>query len=375
MLGIGMVLLVADRTGSYAVAGAVSAAALLAEAVAGPAQARAADRWGQRRVLLPLVAGHAGSLTGFLAAVWSDAPRGWVFATAASAGGTLPQVGAFVRARWTALVGGTALLQPAYALESVLDEVIFIAGPVLVTLLATGVHPLAGLGTALLLTTVGGIVLASLQGTQPPVHRRATGQREPIRSGGLLSVAAAFLFLGAAFGTVEVTTVAFTGRQGAPAAAGPVLAAFAAGSMVAGVVAGTATWRRRPAVRFVAGLGCLTLAMAATPAAPSSVALGGVLFVVGLTVAPTLITGFSIVQDATPASRLTEALAWTVTALAVGVALGSATAGVLVEAAGTSAAFGSGAGYAALAAVAAAPAAARRPGRPAGPPGPATLPA
>jgi MFS family permease len=378
MLGIGMVLLVADRTGSYGLAGAVSAAALLAEALAGPLQARAADLWGQRRVLLPLVAVHVGSVAGFLAAVWTGAARGWVFATAAVAGASLPQVGAFVRARWAALVGGTARLQPAYALESVLDEVIFIGGPVLATLLATGVHPLAGLGTTLLLTSSGGLVLASLTATQPPIRPRAVdGVRPPLGAGRLASVAVAFVFMGAVFGTVEVATVAFTDLSGQPGAAGFVLAVFAAGSLVAGVVAGTVVWRRSPAVRFLLGQVTLAVAVAATALAPSAPVLAAVLFVAGLAIAPTLITGFSMVAESAPASRLTEALAWINTSLAVGVALGAATAGFLVDERGTAAAFLSGSGYGALAALAAltaAAVAARRASADAGAaPEPATL--
>ena len=73
-----------------------------------------------------------------------------------------------VRARWAALLGGGAAVQTAYALESVLDEVICIAGPVLVVTLATRLFPAAGLAGAAMLVTAGTVWFAALRATEPP---------------------------------------------------------------------------------------------------------------------------------------------------------------------------------------------------------------
>src|SRR5450759_4432453 len=108
---------------------------------AAPLVGRWIDRLGQARVLLPSLAVHTvGLLTLLTAAHWRT-PRWSLFAAAIITGIAIPPVSSCVRARWALVAPDTARLQVAYALESVLDEVIFIVGPVLVTLLATAASP------------------------------------------------------------------------------------------------------------------------------------------------------------------------------------------------------------------------------------------
>src|ERR671912_290587 len=148
-------VMVSELTGSYGLAGAVAAAALLGEAVAAPRLGRLVDRYGQRRVLfLSLVVHSIGTLALVISAQLS-APNWVLLASAALSGAAALQVGSLVRARWSALVGGSPVLEAAFALESILDELIFVLGPALVTALALGVAPGAGLLGALLLTFVG----------------------------------------------------------------------------------------------------------------------------------------------------------------------------------------------------------------------------
>jgi len=100
MLGLGEVLLVASQTGSYALAGALSATGALANAVFGPLLGRATDRYGQSRVLPLLVTVHVLALTAFVVLVRGDAPTPLLFASSILSGGTFPNLGALVRARW-----------------------------------------------------------------------------------------------------------------------------------------------------------------------------------------------------------------------------------------------------------------------------------
>ena len=141
MRALGAVLMISQLTGSYGLAGAVAAAALLGEAVAAPRLGRLVDRYGQRRVLfLSLVVHSIGTLALVISAQLS-APNWVLLASAALSGAAALQVGSLVRARWSALVGGSPVLEAAFALESTLDELIFVLGPALVTALALGVAP------------------------------------------------------------------------------------------------------------------------------------------------------------------------------------------------------------------------------------------
>ena len=126
MAGLGIVLLVEGATGSYGLAGSVSAAYMVANAVLAIFQGRLLDRFGQGLVLA--VAGSVfGAATSVL--VWS-VEAGWPLASsyvaAAAAGGSLPQIGSAVRARWAHVLERPAQVQTAYALEAVFDEVVYI---------------------------------------------------------------------------------------------------------------------------------------------------------------------------------------------------------------------------------------------------------
>ncbi|HSK57284.1 MAG TPA: MFS transporter [Jiangellales bacterium] len=365
MWGLGIVLLVSARTGSYGLAGLLAAVGVLAQSAASPAQARLVDHWGQRRVLLPLLTVHTVALVTFLAEIVAGASV-WMLSLAAGvAGASLPQFGALVRARWAALHRGTRHLHTAYSLESVLDEVVFIVGPVLVTVLAVQVDPLAGLGSTVVLTLGGGLLFAAQRASEPRPQRREPGVlRAPLPLGTMVWVVAAFAGMGSLFGTIEVATVAFTEEVSTRAAAGPVLAVFAAGSLLAGVVVGAMSLRSTAQRRFVVGQAALTVATVLLLFVGSVPALAGAALLCGLTISPTLIAGFSLVEGTVPPSRLTEGLAWVSTALGAGVALGAAVTGRVVDLAGPSAGFAVAVAGGLVATVAAAAGAVLRPAVP-----------
>ena len=170
MQGLGIVLLVVDVTGSYGYAGSVAGAATIANAVASILQGRALDRLGQRRVLPALIVTWGAALALLIASVHGEWPRWTVFALAVVAGLMLPPVGTCVRARWSHVLDEPRQVQTAYALESVVDEAVFIAGPILVTVLATAWDPVAGLAAAVIAGVGGTLFLASQRATEPPGH-------------------------------------------------------------------------------------------------------------------------------------------------------------------------------------------------------------
>jgi len=342
MVGIGIVLLVEASTGSYGLAGALSAVFVVGASAGAPVQARLADRYGQAVLLTPTSIVHAVSLTAFIVITAYDGPTWTLVATAALAGLSLPQIGAMVRARWSALPPGTVRLHTTYSLESVFDEVVFVLGPVLVTTLATAVNRYSGLALAAALTLFGGLGLAAQRATEPPVASRTqTGRtRDPLPLGTLAPLVLAFVFMGALFGTVEVSTVGFANERGYPTVAGPVLACFAFGSLVSGVVFGAITLGSDANRRYLIGMAALTVALLPLPFIGTVWLLAVVVFVAGFAIAPTLITGNTLVADGVPQSRLTEGLSWVGTALGAGVALGSTLAGAVIDARGASTAYG-----------------------------------
>jgi predicted MFS family arabinose efflux permease len=266
------------------------------------------------------------------------APLTYIFA--ALAGATMPAVGAAVRARWTYVLTNPAERQTAFAFEAVVDECIFLSGPPLATVLATTVDPAAGLVAAIVFGLVGTLIFCALRGTEPPPHPGHTdGVKVAMPWRRLLPVALISFAMGGLFGSTEVVTVAFADSLGDKAIAGVLLALWALGSLVAGVITGAVAWRSPPATRMRLGVVALTVLMAPTPLIGSSVAMGVLLFLAGFAIAPTLIAAVSFIEQTVPASRLTEGIAMLHTTMAAGIAPGAAIAGVVVDAHGPHAAY------------------------------------
>ena len=253
ILGLGAVLLVAGETGSYGLAGAVAGTLALAGSLVSPQWARAMDRRGQG-VVLPLVfTGYLVSGVAFVAAVVLGAPTWAWFVLAGLTGACGPNVGALVRARWAHALEADRR-QTAFAFESVVDEVVFVVGPPLVTFLATLINPPVGFLTGVVIGFAGGMWLSRLRTTEPPVHPvEADGprRRSALRNATVLLVGVVYLAVGAVFGAMDVVVVAYAEAEGAPALAGVALAVYAAGSLVAGLVYGVVRLPGSLAARYV----------------------------------------------------------------------------------------------------------------------------
>lgn len=340
MMTLGIVLLVSALTGSYALAGQLSAAYVVGNAAFAVPHGRLADVLGQLKVLGAdaLVFGVASSV--MVVAIGAGWATPWPHLLAVLAGMAQPQAGTLVRSRWAHLLDDEQDKHTAFAVEGVADEVVFVAGPALVTVLATAVAPQAGLAVAIVAGTVGALGLAAQRSTQPPAHRpdRAVGCA-PMPWGLLAPLGVGALALGSLFGALEVATVAFADDEGRPALAGLMLAAFSLGSLVAGVWAGAVVFRRTPLARARLGVVLLAVGTLALPLLRGLPLVTLVLVVTGLALAPTLIALFSLVQATVPPGRLNEAMGIVQTGISAGIAPGAWGAGVVADADGGSAAY------------------------------------
>lgn len=341
MISLGIVLLVSGTTGSYSRAGGISASYVAATAIGAVPIARLVDRRGQSPVLGPAVTLSVATLAVLMVSVERGWPNPWPQLLAAVSGITMPNVGAAVRARWAYVVEERVLLDTAFAVEAVNDELVFIVGPTTVTLLATAVHPLAGLVAAGGAALGGTWFLVAQRRTEPTVHaeHHQVGQRSPLRLWRMSPLLVGATMLGALFGGNEVAVVAFSDEQGTRAVSGLLLAIWALGSLLSGLVVGTVTVRRAAATRYRWGLFALAAAMTPLPLVPGIASLAVVLFVAGFAVSPTLIAAVSFVEGIVPPARLNEGMTIFTTGLVLGVAPGAALVGMVVDAAGASRGF------------------------------------
>jgi len=338
MVSLGIVILVSSSTGSYALAGGVAAAYLVGNALFAVLQGRMADRLGQSRVLPWTILVFTVALSLLMWSVeagWAS-PLPQVFA--AMGGAAQPQIGSCIRARWSHNLPDKAQLQTAFALEAVVDEAVFVLGPILVTALATMIHPAAGLGAAVASGLLGTMALSAQRSTQPPAHRGTGrhGARVPMGWAVLGPLVISGVGMGMYFGGVEVATVAFAEELGAKAVAGPLLGALALGSLLAGFVSGMVQWRTTNATRFRRGMLVLAVSAVPLPFVGGFGFLGVVLFVSGFAIAPTLIAIVAWIEETVPARRLTEGISIVTTGIGVGLAPGAAAVGAVIDRHGAS---------------------------------------
>ncbi|MFG2451102.1 MFS transporter [Streptomyces sp. NPDC048512] len=339
MMGIGVVTMISQLTGRYGLAGALSATMALAAAALGPQVSRMVDRHGQRRVLRPVTLFALAAAAGLLLAARFEWPD-WVLFACAAGIGCVPSIGAMVRARWAALYGGTPQLHTAYSLESVVDEVCFIFGPIISIGLSTVWFPEAGPLLAACFLAAGVFWLTSQRATEPAPHpREQHAGGSALRSAGLQVLVATFVATGAIFGAVDVVTVAFAEEQGHKAGASIVLAIYAAGSCLAGAVFGLLHFKAAPERRWLLGICAMAVSMIPLLLVGNLPFLAVALFVAGLSIAPTMITTMSLIEQHVPRAKLTEGMTWVSTGLAVGVALGSSVAGWVIDASGAKAGY------------------------------------
>ncbi len=341
MAGLGAVMLLSAERGSFAVAGTVSSIYALSAAAISPQTSRLIDNRGQRRVVPLQLMVHVPAIAlmiGF--AVYTELT--WpIFVLAFVAGAAQPMIGSLVRTRWSALLSGDPQLRTAFAWESLIDELVFIVGPPVATVVALDLFPSAALALATVLLVVGTVLLLTQRSSEPVVTHRSKQHagRPAILLSGVAGITAIFALMGGVFGAFEVTTVAYAKEAGHAGVAGLLLALYAFGSLLAGLVFGVAKIKAPLLTQFGLATAVLAVVTLPLPFLPNMVAVGGGLMLAGVACSPALIAGMGLIESIVPAHRLTETISWTSSGMAVGIAFATPLAGTVIDARGASDAY------------------------------------
>jgi len=383
MYSLGTILMITALHGDYALAGGLSAAGLAGGAVLLTRVASWVDRYGPRRVLIPQSLIFAVATAAFIIAAETRMPSWLLFITGTIAASALPALGAIVRSAWSALchtatagrVEGEELAGRAFALESSTDDVIFMIGPALTVFLAVRLHPAAGLAAAAGFAVLGiaGLVrqpsvgvrqartpAAGQDGTTATDRGEGEGRHHAVRPArvrwtlparGLAALGPVLMLSAAATSSIELATVAYAAAHGGRSLAGLILAGSAVGSCAGGLWYGARKWRAPEHHRLAAALVLSALATGLLVFAPDLPVLALIVAGVGVFIAPTLISGYSILETEARPGRETEALSWVGFSNCLGAGIGSAITGLVVDAWGARGGYLAATWCAALAAV------------------------
>ncbi|SFR73276.1 Predicted arabinose efflux permease, MFS family [Agromyces sp. CF514] len=331
MLSLAFLLHIEQVTGSYGSAGLVLAATSIGQAIAGPLTSRLMGRLGMRPVL---IATTILCVSGVIAIGVLPLTVPLYMTVGFITGLATPPVQPAVRTIYPKMVNSRQLT-PLFSLDASAQEIIWVVGPVITTLVATQIGTIWAILLAAVLMVGGGAWFISspeLGRVRIPRSKRAFGKvllRPPV----MLATIVGFLLIGAC-AAVEAGVVAVFGHGGPEA--GIVLAIFSVGSLAGGLLFGhipIGPWAtaRRMFIVF-AGMALAAFVM-------DFWWLSATLFIAGIGIAPALAVLFSIVSSSVKFSDTAEAYGWVGTGQLIGAALGSALAGFFIDGYGAQGAF------------------------------------
>jgi MFS family permease len=323
MLSLAFLIHVERVYDSYTAAGLVLGAMSIGQAIAGPLTSRLMGRWGMRPVISATLAICASSI---IVMALVPLPIVGLVLVGFLAGITTPPIQPAVRTIYPKMVNSTQL-SPLFSLDASAQEIIWVLGPVVATLVSIQVSSVAGILVAAAFMIGGGvwfIVLPELGRVRIPRSRRKLGvvlKRPAV----LLSTVVGFMLVAAA-AAVEAAVVASFGHGSADS--GWVLAVFAVGSLVGGLALGhlpIGPWALASRMLIVTiGIGLASIWL-------NFWWLSAALFVAGLGVAPAFAVLFGIVSASVKFSDTAEAYGWVGTGQLIGAALGSSVAGFTID--------------------------------------------
>jgi MFS family permease len=365
MAPLGILLLVQEARGAYAVAGLVTGAFAVGMAVGTPFWGRLMDRVGQVRVLVPTSLTSGALVIVLAAATLLGAPVWALVGLAAAAGLAYPPMSPAMRAAWRVIFVDVDSRRVAFALDGTAIELVFVGGPLILSGLLAFTPAAVPLVVTAACMIAGGLLYcrtAAARSWRPVPSDQIPGtrswrERTALTVPGVAVVLLVMLALSIGFGQLDTSLAATAGKVlGGSDRVGILFTAIAGGSAIGGLVLGSRTWRfsERQAVPVLFGcFGTLlgVLAVLINVGATSLWVLLPVLFVTGLSIAPTLIMQQALLDHLTPSHRLNEAQGFLSASNTTGAAIGTALAGVVIDYLGIGWSFGGAAVFAGCAAV------------------------
>jgi MFS family permease len=332
LTGLAILLLVQGSSDSFAQGGSAAGCYVVGLALIAPALGRMIDRHGPRRILAASALLFPASL---LAVVISVERRELLPALAfsAAAGASFPPITVCVRTYFRRRLGDDPLLSAAYSAESVLVELIFIVGPMLVALFVA----FASAAMAVLFAAACGCVGTLLFLRTPALRswhieaRNSSSLLGPLAEARFPALVVVVLLFSSAFGFMEIGVAAYATEKSSAALAGVLLGVMSTGSALGGLAYGSRSWHLPLARQFALALALMGvgLAVLALPWGPWPFVL--LCALAGIAMAPALIVQSMLAAKIARAEHATEAFTWTTSALLAGVGIGLAAGGVLLE--------------------------------------------
>lgn len=331
MSGLAILMLVQDASGSFAAGGMATGCYVTGLAGAAPLLGRLIDRDGPRLTLVACALLFPASMAALVMSVTGGAAMPLVLVCAIAAGATFPPVTVCMRAYLRQRISADAALATAYSADSILVELMFIAGPMLVAFFIAYATPGAAVWFAAASGFVGTLLFfGSLRQWRIEPRRQRT-LLGPLAQRDFVLLIAIVLCYAMAFGLTELAVAAYASEAQRPALAGVFLGLMSAGSAFGGLAYGSRTWRGPLIRQFGVTLGVMGAGLVVLAGPWSAVTFGLLCVFAGVVMAPALIIQSMLVAKTAKPEHVTEAFTWSTSGLLAGIGLGMAAGGALVE--------------------------------------------
>ena len=338
---LAIIFFVQSVDGRYSIAGALTGFAALTTVISAPLWAKVADLKGQRFVLSIAVPIRILAIIVFILLVKSGAPLWSWFLSIFIAESASISMGSMTRRRWVHMIDSKDkdLLATSYLFESLLDEFIFVFGPVITTAVVAAISPVAGLILGAVFLIIGAPLIALHKESDPGVEPREIDEKinSVMRHTKLRAVALPLTIAGGSFSAVNIGVVAFSDERGMKSVAGLLLGIWALGGAVSALINGAIRWKISHGSRYLGYLFGTTLVALTFPFIQNIYLLGFALFLQGSCIAPLLPNGLPLVTNSVAPKQMTQAITLVTAGIPLTGAMSSFLSGKLIDSYGASA--------------------------------------
>ncbi|MEL4504641.1 MFS transporter [Luteococcus sp. H138] len=339
MIQLGYLMVLNQDGRGMGVGGLAVGAVGLGSAVGAPVVGRLVDSLGPLRVVTGATLVSLLGQAVFLIGLTHQAPSWQLLVAAAVVGAANPQIGPVARSHWSHLAArlrAPQLVSRALGYEGAVDEIGFVIGPVLASVLVSWLGASSAALAMMALTLVlQGIFVAHLLTTRAHWTVSTAAQRAAAshtRTGlAVLWPMLACLGVGVLFGATQTALTALFAQRGTPGITGLVYGCVGIGSGVASLLVGRLSPRIAVWLRVLFGAVAMASGAALMMLLPGAGLAAVVAVLLGVGAGVTLVSSFGWMERIAPRDRVATMMTVLATCLTLGVSAGAAVAGQLVS--------------------------------------------
>jgi len=333
MNALAILLFMRENLGNFQQAGSIVGTFFVAMAVSAPVQGRLVDRIGPRLPLIVTGVMHPLLMTALFVAAIYGAAVPLLMVIAAACGAFASPVTILTRTTWRHRFGDEYNRKMAYSIDSIMIEVNFTVGPLLVAGITAASSARFALATVIAISCLTVVIffaspILKYWKQEAPVERHFLG---PLTDGKLVALFSLTFGLTFCFGLMEVGYPAYATAIKWVAFGGILLALNAIGSAVGGFIYGALHSTLSLERQFTIALAIMSVPLFLHGVIDQYALFALLAFLAGVCIAPALTAQTLLVSRLAPAKYATEAFTWSSTFIVTGLGIGMAAGGAISE--------------------------------------------